>query len=156
MGSTRYWAFAISAILLAGCTPGAPAAPTAGSQAPTAVVVGVSLITYTTTPSPFGPVEGFNPGIVVVAHGTVIQFHNQDGFNHTATSIAGATFPSGSPIATSALTPTGTDVSQPNWSSGALAAGAYSRTFTTSAVGQYLFGCFYHYSDGMRGVVVVQ
>jgi plastocyanin len=105
--------------------------------------------------SSFGMVGGFNPTIVVVAHGTKIQFHNEDSFNHTATGIPGTGFPGGNPIPSSALNPSGTDVSQTGWSSGLLTGGSFSQSFSTSATGQYLFGCFYHYPT-MRGVVIVQ
>ncbi len=157
MGLRRVWPIAVVAVIAAGCTPGAQSAPAGAQQhVASAVTVAISLINYPDMSSAYGMVGGFNPAIVVVAHGTAIQFHNQDGFNHTASSIAGSSFPAGSPIPSSALTPSGSDVSQANWSSGLLPGGAYSRTFLTSSIGQYLFGCFYHYSSGMRGVIVVQ
>jgi plastocyanin len=156
MGHTRYWAFAISAVLLAGCTPGAPAAPTASNEhVATAVNVGISLLKYGQMSSVYGMVGGYNPALVIVAHGTTVQFHNEDSFNNTATFISGAAFPGGNPIPTSALTQSGTDVAKPGWSSGLLTGGAFSQALGTSAIGQYLFGCFYHYPT-MRGVIIVQ
>jgi plastocyanin len=120
------------------------------------VTVAISLINYPDMSSAYGMVGGFSPALVVVASGTVVQFHNQDGFDHTASGIPGSSFPGGTPIPFSALTPSGSDVSQAGWSTGLLVGGSYSRTFTTSTVGQYLFGCYYHYSSGMRGVIIVQ
>ena len=144
------------AIALAACTPGAVAPPRNAGQVASAVTVKVSLINYPDMGSRYGMIGGYSPALVVVARGTVVQFQNQDGFNHTASSISGSSFPGGAPIPFSAQTPSGADVAQPGWSTGTLTAGAYSRPFTTSAAGQYLFGCFYHYPSGMRGVIVVQ
>ena len=149
------WPVALIAGIAIGCTPGAPSAPTIAKQAPSSVVVGESIIKYGQMSSSFGMVGGFNPTLVVVAHGTMIQFHNEDSFNHTATGIPGAAFPGGNPIPSSALSPSGSDVSQASWSSGVLTGGSFSQSFSTSATGQYLFGCFYHYPT-MRGVVIVQ
>ncbi len=157
MGFKGMSAIAAVALSVAGCTPGAQSLPSGANQHLTsAVTVAISLINYPDMSSAYGMVGGFSPALVVVASGTVIQFHNQDGFNHTATGIPGSSFPGGAPIPFSALTPSGTDVSQAGWSSGLLTAGSFSRTFTTLAVGQYLFGCYYHYTSGMRGVIIVQ
>jgi plastocyanin len=106
--------------------------------------------------SAYGMVGGFSPALAVVAHGTSVQFHNQDGFNHTASSVAGTSFPAKSPIGFGSLTQSGTDVARAGWSTGLLTAGAFSVSFTTSAAGTFLYGCFYHYPDGMRGVIIVQ
>jgi plastocyanin len=144
------------AIAIAGCTPGAVAPPSNGGQVASAVTVKVSLINYPDMGSPYGMIGGYSPALVVVARGTVIQFQNQDGFNHTASSVAGSSFPGGAPIPFSAQTPSGTDVRQAGWSTGTLTSGAFSRPFATSTVGQYLFGCYFHYPSGMRGVIVVQ
>lgn len=146
----------LATAIATGCTPGAQSAPANTTQVASAVTVHVSLLNYPDMSSAYGMIGGFNPALVVVARGTVIQFHNEDGFNHTASSIAGTTFPGGTPIPSTALTPSGSDVAQAGWSSGLLQSGSYSRSFTTSVVGQYLFGCYYHYTSGMRGVIVVQ
>jgi len=155
MGLRTLWPVALVAGIAVGCTPGAPSAPSLGRQAATSVIVGASITKYGQMSSSLGMVGGFNPTIVVVAHGTTIQFHNEDSFNHTATGIPGAAFPGGNPIPGSALNPSGTDVSKAGWSSGVLTGGSFSQSFSTSAAGQYLFGCFYHYPT-MRGVVIVQ
>jgi plastocyanin len=156
MALRTLWPVALVAGIAAGCTPGAPSAPSLGQQAATSVIVGESITKYGQMSSAFGMVGGFNPTLVLVAHGTPIQFHNEDSFNHTATGISGAAFPGGNPIPSTALSPSQTsDVSQAGWSSGVLTGGSFSKTFSTSAVGQYLFGCFYHYPT-MRGVIIVQ
>jgi len=155
MGLRTLWPVALVAGIAVGCTPGAPSAPSLGRQAATSVIVGESITKYGQMSSSLGMVGGFNPTIVVVAHGTTIQFHNEDSFNHTATGIPGAAFPGGNPIPSSALNPSGADVSKTGWSSGLLTGGSFSQSFSTSAAGQYLFGCFYHYPT-MRGVVIVQ
>ena len=155
MGLRTAWPVALIAGIAVGCTPGAPSAPSSAQKAASSVVVGESIIKYGQMSSSFGMVGGFNPALVVVAHGTTIQFHNEDSFNHTATGIPGEAFPGGDPIPSSALSPSGSDVSQAGWSSGALTGGSFSQSFSTSAAGQYLFGCFYHYPT-MRGVVIVQ
>jgi plastocyanin len=155
MGLAKLWAVALVAAIAAGCTPGAQSAPSSGNQSATAVVVGESILKYGQMSSSYGMVGGFNPSLVVVAHGTLIQFHNEDSFNHTATGIPGSAFPNGNPIPSTALTRSGTDVSQPGWSSGLLTGGSFSQSLATSAVGQYFFGCFYHYPT-MRGVIIVQ
>jgi plastocyanin len=156
MGWIRYWPIAIVASMLVGCTPGAPAAPTSSNEhVATAVTVGISLLKYGQMSSAYGMVGGYNPALVVVAHGTTVQFHNEDSFNNTGTGLSGAVFPGGDPIPDSALTQSGSDVAQTGWSSGLLTGGAYSKAFSTSTVGQYLFGCFYHYPT-MRGVIIVQ
>jgi len=156
MGMNGFMRAAVIVVLCAGCTPGAPAAPTSSSHLATAVTIETSLLNYPGMSSSFGMVGGFSPALAVVAHGTVIQFHNQDGFNHTASSVAGASFPAKSPIGFGALHQSGTDVAQAGWSTGLLTGGAFSVSFTTSAAGQFLYGCFYHYPDGMRGVIIVQ
>jgi plastocyanin len=156
MNRTRCWALVICAISLVRCTPGAPAAPTASNEhVATAVTVAISLVDFGQMSSVYGMVGGYSPALVVVAHGTTVQFHNEDSFNNTGTGISGAVFPGGNPIPDSALTQSGSDVAQTGWSSGLLTAGAYSRAFATATVGQYLFGCFYHY-PAMRGVIIVQ
>lgn len=155
MGYLRHWLVcAALASVIAACTPGAPAAPNSNSIAG-GVLVGESILKYGQMSSQFGMVGGFNPAIVLVAHGTTVQFHNEDSFNHTATNISGPHFPPGNPIPNSALNRAGSDVSQTGWSSGALLGGSFSQALGTSKTGSYFFGCFYHYPV-MRGVIIVQ
>jgi plastocyanin len=155
MGTLRIWiAASAAAIILTGCTPGASSAPS-GNGFAGGMLVGESLIKYGQTSSQFGMVGGFSPNIIVVATGTVLQFHNEDSFDHTASSVGGSVFPSGNPIKGSAQGASGTDVSQTGWSSGVLQPNAYSQPLGTSKIGTYLFGCLFHYPL-MRGVIIVQ
>lgn len=135
------------ALAIAACTPGAvtPASGSSGGGSTTTVDVNLTLHT-----------DGYLPDTITVPVGSSIRFHNSDGFAHTATLIPGATaFPSGSPFTASALTQSGTSISQP-WSSGSLAVGASSQTILIDTAGTYLFGCFYHYGSPMRGTIVAQ
>jgi plastocyanin len=155
MGTARRWFLLIAAgAAMAACTPGASSPPT-GGVASGSVIVRESLLTYGQVSSAFGSIGGFKPNIIVVATGATIQFHNEDSFNHTASAIAASSFPAGNPISSAALQPSGSDVSQPGWSSGVLLPNAFSQPLATRSTGTYLFGCFYHYPL-MRGVIIVQ
>jgi plastocyanin len=155
MGTLRHSLMILGiAAALAACTPGAISAP-GGNVAATGMVVGESLFKYAQTSSKFGPVGGFNPTVIDVASGTVLQFHNEDSFPHTASAIGTSGFPTGNPLTITAEMKSGTDVSQAGWSSGVLLANSFSQPLSTSHVGTFYFGCFYHYPL-MRGVIVVQ
>jgi plastocyanin len=155
MATLRGWLGLVTiACGLVSCTPGASSAPNSGS-ATASIVVGESLLSYGLLASNFGTVGGFKPAIIVVASGTTIQFHNLDAFNHTASGIAAVSFPPGNPLPSTALHPSGGDVSVTGWSSGVLLPNAFSQTLNTAKPGTYLFGCFYHYPL-MRGVIIVQ
>jgi plastocyanin len=154
MGVRSVWPVVAVAILAAGCTPGAQSA-LSNQLGSNVVLVGESLTKYGQMSSAFGMVAGFNPTLVVVAHGTPIQFHNEDSFDHTASRISASSFPGGNPIPFSAQRQSGTDVAEPNWSSGLLTGGSFSQVLGTSTVGTYLFGCQIHYPS-MRGVIIVQ
>ena len=143
MNGYRTGAIAL-AIALSGCTFGAPSATSNASSANTTIAV--DLTTF---------LDGYSPDVLTVAVGTRIQFMNTDSFAHTATAIAGSTFPDASPFDTSALNPSGSALSSP-WSSGSLNPGAFSPVFIANEPGTYLFGCFYHYGHPMRGEIVVQ
>ena len=139
------------------CTPGAPSAPPGGmAGAPGTLVIEASLISYKPMGTPNGVVAGYNPASATVARGTVIQFHNQDNFNHTATFIGTTGFPTTSPFTSAALTPSGNDLSSPGWSTGDMPGGAFSRSFTASVPGTHFYGCFFHYTIPMRGFITVQ
>jgi plastocyanin len=141
----------IAAILLAACTNGGLATPSAGGGGQ---VVDVNLTLDGSSQTSAGTAGGYAPATTNVAVGTTLRFVNSDGFAHTATLIAGAiTFPAGSPFATSAQTQSGSTISQ-TWSSGTLAAGASSQTLLVDHAGTYLFGCFFHYGAPMRAVIV--
>lgn len=147
----------LAALALAACTNGGTAVPSSGAAAGgSARIVDVDLTKYASQAIPQGLAGGFAPLVTTVAVGTTIRFTNSDAFAHTATFIGqGGTFPAASPFGGSALTQSGTALSQ-GWSSGSLAPGAASQTILIDAPGTYLFGCFYHYGAPMRGVIVAQ
>lgn len=142
--------------MLVACTPGAPPPP-GGSQAlaPGAIVIQVSLIKYPPQQTQFGTVAGYNNANLTVHVGAVIQFHNQDSFTHTASSLGTSGFPPNGP-AFKARTRSGSDLSQANWSSGDLQPDAYSQPIHATTPGTYYYGCYFHYNTPMRGVITVQ
>ena len=139
------------------CTPGAPPPPS-GSNGPFpgAVIIQVSLLKYGPSQSPSGIVAGYNNDNLTIPVGSIVQFHNQDSFTHTASSVGTSGFPSGNPLKEHARTQSGTDLAQQGWSSGDLGPNAYSQPLTASQAGTYFYGCFFHYSTPMRGRIVVQ
>lgn len=146
---------ALAAAAIAGCTPGATAAPN-GSVLSGSVVIHVSLGKYLSQ-SQYGPLGGYSQNPITVAKGTVIQFVNDDNFSHTASSVGTNGFPSNGPQGQS-LTQSGNDVAQANWSTGDLPGGGTSQALNTATAGTYYYGCFFHYNSQtpMRGVIVVQ
>ena len=147
---------AVLSVAISGCTPGA--ATLAGlnqSASSNATVIHASLINFGPSSSPFGIVQSYSPAIITVAMGTMIQFHNDDNFNHTASDLGTAGFPVTDPLTTTAETQSGTDISQPGWSTGVLPGNAFSKPLGTSKIGTYFYGCFFHYPH-MQGVIIVQ
>ena len=145
MRVARLAPLAASAVLAA-CTNGAPAAVT-GTQAGGVAVVDVNLTVHP---------DGYNPPVLTVPVGTRIQFTNSDSFAHTATAIAGGSFPSASPFDASAETPNATTLSARTWGSGVIQAGGSSPVFVADQAGTYLYGCFFHYAHPMQGEIVVR
>lgn len=141
---------------LAACTNGGTLTPAGGgggggTQTQT---VDINLTLDPTTQTPQGSAGGYAPITTDVTVGTLIRFHNSDGFAHTATAIPNATtFPAGSPYTVSAQTQSGNAISQ-GWSSGTLQAGATSQALLVDRAGTYLYGCFFHYGGPMRAVIV--
>ncbi|HEY7979988.1 MAG TPA: plastocyanin/azurin family copper-binding protein [Candidatus Eremiobacteraceae bacterium] len=140
----------------AACTPGAISAPAGAGISGSAVIIHVSLLKFAKKSSPFGEVAGYSPNVLTVQHGSTVQFVNDDNFSHTASSVGSAGFPPGNPFSNKALTQSGKDLADQNWSTGSLQGSSASQTFTTNTPGTYYFGCFYHYATPMRGVIVVQ
>ena len=142
---------------LVACTPGAPSQPT-GAQGPVpgATIIQVSLLTYKPMASPDGTVAGYANAHITVPVGTIIQFHNQDNFLHTASLVSRTSFNNANPPSSAARTSHGSDLATPGWSTGDLNADAYSQPLTASQAGKYFYGCFFHYSTPMRGVIIVQ
>jgi plastocyanin len=156
MYKARFAAVLLAVIAAAGCTPGSATGGSGGSVALGAVIVHVSLLNYGPHGSQYGTVAGYSPNPLIVSVGSTVQFINDDNFTHTASSVGQNGFPSGNPLGQAALNRSGTDLAQLKWSSGALAGGTPSQVFTASVPGTYYFGCFFHYSTPMRGVIVVQ
>jgi plastocyanin len=138
------WFVLALVVTAGGCTFGAPSA--GSNTLAGATTIAVNLTSF---------LQGYSPDVLTVAVGTRIQFTNTDSFAHTATSIAGDTFPAASPFDGSALAASGSALSGP-WSSGNLAAGATSPVFVADRSGTYLFGCFYHYGHPMQGQIVAR
>ena len=102
-----------------------------------------------------GDSVGISPAAVHVHVGDTIVFVNGDQTaHHTATGLPSARF-SEPRWTQAALTQSGAIGAQ-GWSSGELAPGARSAPIAASTAGTYLYGCFFHYSAGMRGEIVVE
>jgi plastocyanin len=143
---------------LAACTPGASAPPSGGGMTPAGAQVTTIDVNLTLDPAanvPAGTARGFKPLAASIARGTYVRFQNSDGFAHTATSIAGTTFPSAYPFTNAALTARGSTLSA-GFSSGNLTAGAISAPILADIAGRYIYGCFYHYGTPMRAEIDVQ
>jgi len=145
------------ALALAACTPGGAAAIGGGGGA-NVTTIDVNLTLSQPVSTPYGQSGGMTPPITTVAVGSQIQFTNTDGFAHTASLLPGSpkTFPSGSPLTGAATTLFGTTISTPNWTSGAMQAGASSQVITVDKPGTYLYGCFFHFAAPMKGAIVAQ
>jgi plastocyanin len=142
-------------LAVAGCTPGGVITGGGGGVAAQTITVNLTLNAPTQTPA--GTSGGFSPAITNVAVGSTINFINTDSFAHTATFISAtaSTFPTAYPFNASALTRTGTVVSQ-FFTSGALQPNQTTQTITIDKPGTYLYGCFFHYGSPMRGIIVAQ
>jgi plastocyanin len=160
--------FATSALLavLAACTPGGIQPSTSGGGGGggvpltgTIVRVTVNLTEHPSPPLPLpltGPGGGFSPNTIDVHVGDQVIFTNSDSFAHTASFIGmGTSFPRGSPFGISALTRSGSALSQ-GWTSGQLNPSDSSQPIVVNAPGTYLYGCFFHFNGGMRGMIVAQ
>jgi plastocyanin len=147
----------LALVLLAGCTAGGIApAPSGGASGLTQVTkIDVSLAAFPLQTTAAGPALGFSPEVTMVTVGSGVQFVNVDNTTHTATAIPGAsTFPATTPFSISAITASASENLSSGWTSGALQAGASSQVFLVDRPGTYLYGCFFHYSGNMRGVIV--
>lgn len=103
-----------------------------------------------------GDYAGVSPGRVVIHVGEQIVFVNSDNRHHTATLLVNATdFPQDPHWTDSALQYAG-KIGGGAWSTGDLAPGARSGPLIAAKPGTYLYGCFYDYSAGMRGEIVVE
>jgi plastocyanin len=126
-----------------------------GATVMTITKINVSLAAYPQTTIAAGTSLGFSPPLTTLSVGTGVQFVNVDNTSHTASSIAGSTFPGVSPLTISATSSTGGTLSG-GFSSGTLQAGQSSQVLLVDRAGTYLYGCFFHYSGNMRGAIVAQ
>jgi plastocyanin len=111
------------------------------------------------TDKTFGMVEGFSTDnahsqVIKVASGSNVQFMATVNGPHSA-DLLGASFPASdtNPETASAA---GTDISTANFSTGTLNDGQMSAVYHAAVAGMYFFGCHFHYSLGMRTVIIVQ
>lgn len=120
-------------------------------------MVNLSLTRYTKiTHESAGDSVGTSPAIVHVHVGDSIVFVNNDtDAHHTATGLTGATRFSEPRWTQAVLKQFGSIGAQP-WSSGDLAPGSGSAPMVASTAGTFLYGCFFHYSAGMRGEIIVE
>lgn len=153
----KFARLALCAALLTACTPnGVLVTNGGGGNVANVTRINVSISAFGQVSTPAGPALGFSPEITNVTVGSGVQFVNVDNTSHTGTSILGATkFPATSPFMFSATITSGTALST-GFSTGTLSAGASSPVFLVDKPGTYLFGCFFHYSGGMRGEIVAQ
>lgn len=149
---------AIALLFAVACTPGGAMPSNSAGITPQHIVdVDINLAAFGLVQLPAGTARGYSPETVSVRVGDGVRFVNTDNTQHTASFVAGTTFPSSSPLQFAATSPSGgTGISSPDWSSGSLAPGTTSQTFVVDKPGVYLYGCFYHYSGGMRGQIVAQ
>jgi plastocyanin len=140
-------AAALSLVLSAGTSSLAAGSP---------IVVTLSLDRFPkVTHLDAGDSVGISPAAVHVHVGDTIVFVNGDPVaHHTATGLPSARF-SEPRWTQAALTQSGAIGAQ-GWSTGELAPGARSAPIAASTAGTYLYGCFFHYSAGMRGEIVVE
>ena len=100
--------------------------------------------------------------VVTLVSGQSVVFHNVDtSLPHTASFLGDATKKSAPWPAqfdgSSSQSKAGTDISTPNFSTGAMSAGASSLTYVANVPGFYMFGCAFHYnSSGMRDIIIVR
>ncbi len=102
-----------------------------------------------------GDYVGVSPGVITVHVGDSIVFVNGDNRHHTATSIAGATFPQEPKWSADELKAGGA-IGTKRWSTGDLPPGGRSAPLTATRPGTFLYGCFFDYTAGMRGTVIVE
>jgi plastocyanin len=133
-----------------------------------AEVIGVDLSTTSCNDSTFHQVLGYFGGtaaaqsqVVSITHSPsdTIQFENVDsGTPHTASSLGPWTgsYHGAPPDPSATPSPAGTDISAAGFTSGSLNPGQLSNAYVADVPGMYVFGCSYHYSIGMRTVLIVQ
>jgi plastocyanin len=141
-----------AALLAIACVSWAAGQP---AQAQT-VTISLSLARYESVKhGQAGDFFGVSPGVVHVHVGDQIVFTNEDVKVHTVTSLPeSSTFPDDPHWTDEVLRPSGVIGSGP-WTTGELKPGASSKPIAVKKAGKYLYGCFYDYSAGMRGEIIV-
>lgn len=131
-------------------------APAARANARQTVFVTLSFTRYAKVGQlDAGQYAGVSQGKVVIHVGDSIVFTNADTRHHTATGIPDeTTFPDNPRWTDSALQASG-KIGADAWSTGDLAPGTHSSPIAATKPGMYLYGCFFDYSAGMRGEIVV-
>ena len=103
-----------------------------------------------------GDYAGVSPGRIVVHVGESIVFVNGDSRHHTASSLGEiSAFPQDPHWTDSVLHQSGNIGAGP-WSTGDIAPGARAAPIVATKAGTYFYGCFFDYSAGMRGEIVVE
>lgn len=147
MRDFRFWLMLVVAFSMAGAS---------ASRAQGTATVRLNLAKYAQVEhASAGDYDGVSPGVITLHVGDHLVFVNSDTRHHTATFIAGASFPQEPRWSAEQLKFNGS-IGASSWSTGDLAPGAHSAPLTATKEGTYLYGCFFDYSAGMRGVVVVE
>ena len=160
--------YAGAACLLGQCSSPVPSPSPSPSGSPAAVLVGLNVNATPTTDPTFGAELGFLQGTATtqsstihVPVGSTIQFVDvEPGTAHTAADLGkwSGKFPANGPNPSATMTPAGMDISIRHFTTGNLGppGGNASAIYTADLPGMYVFGCAYHYGQGMRTVVIVQ
>ncbi len=94
--------------------------------------------------------------VATIHVGDSVVFVNEDQkSHHTATGLTGAARFSEPRWSDAMLKPNGS-IGPGAWSTGDLAPGARSAPIQATAAGTFLYGCFFDYSAGMRGQIIVE
>ncbi|HKW45739.1 MAG TPA: hypothetical protein VJN22_08775 [Candidatus Eremiobacteraceae bacterium] len=155
---------------------GSPPPSPSPTPSPSPQLVGINLFNGPSGEQPtidpnYGQVLGYfssngtlnvQSQVVMVPAGAVVTFESFDlaGIQHTASFLGDATqhnapWPS-TFNGSETQSPAGTVINTPNFSSGPLDHKVKSPQYLTPAPGFYMFGCFFHYSSGMRTVIISQ
>jgi plastocyanin len=121
------------------------------------VTVDLNLSKFATVESvDAGKTVGVKPAVVHVHVGDHVVFVNDDSDHHTATALENAvTFVDDPRWTDDALHAAGS-IGSGFWTTGDLAPGQRSAPIAAQKAGTYLYGCFFDYSAGMRGEIVVE
>jgi plastocyanin len=104
-----------------------------------------------------GDAMGIAPQILRVHVGDRVVFVDDDAKeHHTATGLTGASAFVDDPRWTDASLKAYGQIGPAAWSTGDLAPGARSAPLVAAKPGTYLYGCFFHYTAGMRGEIIVE